>query len=50
MIENNETDDLDEDDFNYEEQQQARTAGKILEHVNLDIHNGEELKIKIKLL
>ncbi|MEW8964641.1 hypothetical protein ABGA96_05560 [Staphylococcus arlettae] len=44
MIENNETDDLDEDDFNYEEQQQARTAGKILEHVNLDIHNGEKLK------
>lgn len=41
MIENNENDDLDEDDFNYEEQQQARTAGKILEHVNLDIHNGK---------
>ncbi|MGD6769959.1 hypothetical protein VQ049_06265 [Staphylococcus arlettae] len=49
MIENNETDDLDEDDFNYEEQQQARTAGKILEHVNLDIHNGEELKNKDKV-
>lgn len=44
MIENGETDDLDEDDFNYEEQQQARKAGKILEHVNLDIHNGEKLK------
>ncbi|WP_214336452.1 hypothetical protein [Staphylococcus arlettae] len=49
MIENNETDDLDEDDFNYEEQQQTRTAGKILEHVNLDIHNGEELKNKDKV-
>ncbi|MGW8118525.1 hypothetical protein [Staphylococcus xylosus] len=53
MIEDNNTEEIEEENLNYEEQQQVRQASKIMENVDFDIHNDTDLKngdkVKVKL-
>ncbi|WP_241957405.1 hypothetical protein [Staphylococcus equorum] len=52
-IKNNDDEDIDIDDFNYDEQKEMEHAQKMMEHVDFDIYNADDLKngdkVKVKL-
>src|SRR5699024_833664 len=52
-IKNNDDEDIDIDDFNYDEQKEIEHAEKIMEHVDFNIYNTDNLKngdkAKVKL-